>query len=84
MKNDKHKRSTKSSKAEAKQRNEQSALSTDNEIIRLVHELEVHQIELECRMKHYYWLRAADSTKQSELYDLLPSFYSIKGRCSRT
>jgi hypothetical protein len=33
---------------EAKQRNEQSALNVpDNEIIRLVHELEVHQIELE-------------------------------------
>jgi hypothetical protein len=51
MKNDRsqHKRSTKSSsKAEAKQRNEQSALNVpDNEIIRLVHELEVHQIELE-------------------------------------
>jgi hypothetical protein len=45
------------------------------------HELEVHQIELECRMKHYYWPRAMDKSKQSELYDLLPSSYftSIKG-----
>jgi hypothetical protein len=63
-------------KSKAKQ-NEQSALnSTDNEIIRLVHELEVHQIELEMQNEALLLAQSqADSAtkKQSELYDLLPS-----------
>jgi hypothetical protein len=55
-------------------------------LLGFVHELEVHQIELEMQNEALLLAQSqADSaTKTEELYDLLPSGYftSIKGRCS--
>jgi signal transduction histidine kinase len=68
-------------KAEAKQRDEKSSLNCpDKDIIRLVHELEVHQIELEMQNEELKLVKsqAAKATqKYNELYDFLPSGYFI-------
>jgi signal transduction histidine kinase len=68
-------------KAEAKQRDEKSSLNCpDKDIIRLVHELEVHQIELEMQNEELQLVKseAAKATqKYNELYDFLPSGYFI-------
>jgi signal transduction histidine kinase/CheY-like chemotaxis protein len=82
MKNDRGSRSevlNLRQKAEAKHRNEQSALNLpDNKIIRLVHELEVHQIELEMQNEELALAKCQADTatqKYTELYDFLPSGY---------
>jgi signal transduction histidine kinase len=71
-------------RAEAQQRNKKSALDlSDNEIIRLVHELEVHQIELEMQNEELLLVKGqADSAtkKNTELYDFLPSGYFTLNR----
>tara|TARA_R110000851_G_scaffold93688_1_gene204074 strand:- start:39 stop:1772 length:1734 start_codon:yes stop_codon:yes gene_type:complete len=71
-------------KAEAQQRNKKSALDlSENEIIRLVHELEVHQIELEMQNEELSLAKGqSDSAtkKNTELYDFLPSGYFTLNR----
>jgi signal transduction histidine kinase len=66
-------------KAEARQRDEKSSLNyPDKDIIRLVHELEVHQIELEIQNEELLLTKnQADiaTQKYAELYDFLPSGY---------
>jgi PAS domain-containing protein len=55
----------------------------DNDLIRLVHELEVHQIELEMQNEELLLAKAqADSAtkKNTELYDFLPSGYFTLNR----
>ncbi|CAM3065990.1 response regulator [Flavobacterium frigoris] len=66
-------------KAEAIQRNEKSAFNlVDSDVIRLVHELEVHQIELEMQNAELALAKGQADTatqKYTELYDFLPSGY---------
>ena len=66
-------------KAEAIQRNEKSAFNlVDGDVIRLVHELEVHQIELEMQNAELVLAKGQADTatqKYTELYDFLPSGY---------
>ncbi|SEA42155.1 His Kinase A (phospho-acceptor) domain-containing protein [Flavobacterium gillisiae] len=82
MENDKDRRQEEinlSQKVEAKQRNGKSAGSlSDDEVIRLIHELEVHQIELEMQNEELLLAKnQADiaTQKYTELYDFLPSGY---------
>lgn len=66
-------------KAEDKQRDGDSAFNlSDSEVIRLVHELEVHQIELEMQNEELTLAKGQTDTatqKYAELYDFLPSGY---------
>lgn len=66
-------------KAEARQSNEISSLNLgDNDLIRLVHELEVHQIELEMQNEELALAKGIAEVathKYTELYDFLPSGY---------
>lgn len=71
-------------KAEAKQKNENSAFNlNDSEVVRLVHELEVHQIELEMQNEELLLARGLAevvTNKYRELYDFLPSAYFTLSR----
>ncbi|MEZ7497718.1 response regulator [Flavobacterium sp. Arc3] len=71
-------------KAEAKQKNGNSAFNlSDNEVFRLVHELEVHQIELEMQNEELLLAKGMAEVvthKYTELYDFLPSAYFTLNR----
>ena len=65
---------------------EQSPLSSPEEMLRLVHELEVHQIELELQQEELARTRAEveeSLARYTDLYDFAPVGYLTMGRDSR-
>ncbi len=68
-----------------KQKNVQTAFSSPDETLRLVHELEVHQIELEIQQEELARTRLeleGSLTQYTNLYDFAPAGYLSLGRDS--
>ena len=69
-----------------KQKNVRTAFSSPDETLRLVHELEVHQIELEMQQEELARTRIeleGSLTQYTDLYDFAPTGYLTLGRDSK-